>query len=1401
MEFYLAQPRLPPSPTTQPTRLLPPVVQVLPCPIAVIGSDGRVHAANPAWERMARPNDSGGQTDMYLGDLFPDAARAASEVLRGAGTVSRRALPLAGGPSGAATWWDLELVPHSEAPDLVLITARDVTEYVLAHRDAEDTRAAIEPIDARLRLAQEAAGIGTWEWQAASDRQSWSPQQFRLYGLDPAVAVPPSFDDWVGMIHPEDRSLIQVALETSLSNLTDDAFQMEFRIRRRDSGAERWMLSLGQVMERSPDGQLLRLLGVNIDVTDRRNEHEALREREALLRLAADAAGVYAWTWDLATDRVTWADGLEGALALPPGGFGGSIEAFRALVHPDDTLSVETELKRAIAGETSRYGATFRMLRADGSIRWTQTRGMVVRDDQGRPVRVVGMDHDITEQKAAEVALRVREAQQAAVARLGQFALATTSAQAVMDEAVHTVAKTLKVEFAKVLELRPGGQELLLRAGRGWSADYPVGRAVVSAGRQSQAGYTLLVGAGPVIVKDLRTEKRFEGPPLLHQHGVVSGMSVIIRGNGAGTQPYGVLGAHSHQHQAFTEHDIRFLEAVANLIASAVQRERAKAALLEGKARLQLFIERAPAAIAMFDTEMRYLAVSQRYIDDYGLAAAAPDDLVGQGFYDIFPNSPQTWRDVHRLVLGGETHRADDESFAPPDGRVESVRWEMTPWRNADGSVAGALLFTEVTTARKAAEAALIESEARFRNLVEAMPQMAFVTLPDGYSEFHNQRWHDYTGILPDEPIGERWADVLHPDDREATLAGWRHSLATGEPYSVEHRVRDAIGQYRWFLTRAAPLRNPQTGEIVRWFGTYTDISGIVAARDAATRFATELEAQIAERTRALTEAAVELQAEMRRRQEVQSVLLQAQKLEALGQLTAGIAHDFNNVLSAIQGSFELIELRTKDEKLLRPVRLGKDAVERATSLTRQLLAFGRCGSLVPVVLDVEQAIRRADEMISHAVGPDVARVRHIQPDVWPVLTDGNQLEVALLNLAINARDAMPEGGRLVLAAGNLPPRERPETLPLKEYVFISVQDTGQGMPPEVVARATEPFYTTKPEGKGTGLGLPMVQAFALRSGGCLRIDSRPNEGTTVQIILPRAVVSGMGRDDAPADEAESAGSNRTGTILVVEDDEQVRQITVNYLQDRGYQVIEAANAEAAAVLTHSTDKLDLLLTDIAMPGTEGLALAKRLRAERPDLPVLFMTGGDDHEDLAGEHVLMKPFTGADLLRAIARRIQGARRGETADGGLLRRLKSPALVAAYLFWRAARNLGKPPRLADLDWGRLPDADHGFTVAVEPGEGSPTFRFLKVGRALIARLGMEGTHVTAEFRPDPNDEMLGSLTGAYRRCVRTSSPSYEYARYDLGDGDPVLFERLILPVSDDGERVTHLVGLALLSGGI
>ena len=1242
-------------------------LEVIPSPVAVAGADGAILVTNAAWDRLFNPRRSNGRG---LGDFFAEAAGAVGEVLRSGDTSARRALPLTSSRSDVQIWCDLDLVPHPDAPGMVLIFARDVTDQVLARRDAEDQRQALAPADARLRLAGPATGIGTWEWDTIRNRLAWSPEQFRLHGLDPATGSPPSLAEWLDIVHPEDRSRIERAPLSGFNRTRDATSTVEFRIRRCDTGIERRLLSLCRVMEWTANDEPAQVLGVTVDVTEQRNEQATQNQHQAMLRLAASAAGVFAWDWDLATGKVIWGDGLESATGLQPNGVGGSIQAFRALVHPDDAPAVEAALRRALDGETSEYRATFRMLRPDGSERWTNTGGVVIRDSHGRARRVIGMDHDITDIKAAEGALRIREAQQIAIARLGHFALRASSSVPVMHEAVRVLVEMLGVELAKVLELRPDGQAFVLRAGHGWSDAYPVNQACVSAGRESQAGYTLLQDAGPVFVDDLPSETRFTGQKLLLDHGVISGLSVIIRGDG--DSPYGVLGVHSRQRRIFTEQDIRFLTAAADVIGAAIQRDRT--------------------------------------------------------------------------------------------------------------------------------EAALAHSEALFRTAMQALPDMITITSADGVSQFKNQRWYDYTGQTLAEAQGAGWAAALHPDDREQAKSAWDEAVTQGQTYQHQHRLRGKDGRYRWFLTRSVPMRDA-AGRIERWVSTTTDISDIVAAQQAAAQMAAALKAQVAERTRSLTQAAVELQAEMRRRQDAQMAALQAQKLEALGQLTAGVAHDFNNALMAVQSSFRLIERRTEDPRLRSLALAGQAAAEQGASIARQLLDFGRSESLTPVELDVAAALEQADTLIGYAAGRSIERVVDVQPGVWSVLADAHQLGVALLNLAINARDAMPDGGTMTLSARNLRPAERPPVLQDRDYVMIAVSDTGDGMPPEVAARAMEPFFTTKPAGKGTGLGLPMVQAFARRSGGCVRIDSRQGAGTTVQIILPRAAFIALATEPDAAGGVDGVTQIRAGTILLVDDEELVRTITADYLRGKGFKVLAAPSMEVAIVLSHPIDDLDMLVTDVRMPGSSGIELAARLRTERRNLPVLFITAHPDDEDLAGESVLVKPFTGADILRAISRQITGAQDGSTADGGLLRRLKDPALVTAYLFWRAARNGDRPPRLPDLDWGGLPDAEHGFVAAVEPDGETVSFRFLKVGRALLDRLGcsLEELNGTLDRLSNTDDEVLGSLANAYRRCTRTLSPSYEHARFDFGDGMPVSFERVILPVSNDGERVTHLVGLAVFSG--
>ncbi len=678
-----------------------------------------------------------------------------------------------------------------------------------------------------------------------------------------------------------------------------------------------------------------------------------MRASQTCQRLALEAAGIRGLEWDLATDAGVWGDGLEKAPGVPAGGFARSMEAFRALVYADDAPYVEAALRQAIAGETEDFRATFRMFRADGTIRWTETHGMVIRDGSGQGLRLIGMDYDIMARKAVLDAVRGR------------------------------------------------------------------------------------------------------------------------------------------------------------------------------KARLHQLIECAPVGLVMFDIEMRCLTVSSRFIADVGLLGAPPGNLVGRRLDDVLPERPEAWITMPPSVLAGEGRHHDDDTYVRPDGTREFVCWSMAPWFSPDGTVGGAMLAIQVTTARKAAEAALAESEAKFRALAELLPQLIYTARADGSSEYKNRRWLEYSGMTPEQARNGGWVGLLHPDDRDASVAAWNHAIRSGEPFEREHRLRGRDGEYRWFLARATPLREKANGPISRWLGTATEISDIVSAREAATKAAADLEVQVAERSRALEDTSAQLQAEARLRGDIQAALMQSQKLETLGQLTASVAHDFNNVLAAIHGSFEIIARRVTGQPVARIVESGMEATKQAISLTRQLLDFARTRSLEPTVVDVALSIRKADKLIGHAVGPGIDRFLDIQQGVWPVLTDGDQLEVALLNLAINARDAMPDGGRLILEARNLASEERPETLPLNDYVGISVRDTGHGMPSEVVARATETFFTTKPQGKGTGLGLPMVQAFASRSGGMLRIDSQEGGGTIVTLTLPRAAVSRMDTPDSDPAPPENRGGGQ----------------------------------------------------------------------------------------------------------------------------------------------------------------------------------------------------------------------------------------------------------------------------------
>ncbi|WP_188518479.1 hybrid sensor histidine kinase/response regulator [Alsobacter metallidurans] len=394
---------------------------------------------------------------------------------------------------------------------------------------------------------------------------------------------------------------------------------------------------------------------------------------------------------------------------------------------------------------------------------------------------------------------------------------------------------------------------------------------------------------------------------------------------------------------------------------------------------------------------------------------------------------------------------------------------------------------------RRESEERLRESEARFQAIANSVDQMIWSTRPDGYHDYFNDRWYSFTGLPRGATDGERWNGVFHPDDQERAARTWRRSLATGDPYHIEYRLRHASGEYRWVLGRAQPVRD-QTGAITRWFGTCTDIQDIVDAREVLAKSRAQLEREVEARTEKLMVA--------------ERTLRQMQKMDAIGQLAGGIAHDFNNMLAVVLSGLQLVQKRLArgDTNVGAFVEGAMDGAKRASALTQRLLAFARQQPLEPERLDLGHELADLQELLTRTLGSRYQIEIRTEP-VWPTLADRSQFENAVLNLAVNARDAMPEGGRIQLRARNAPAGSAPAEgggAAERDYVLVEVEDRGAGMDEATLARAFEPFFTTKPEGKGTGLGLSQIFGYVRQSGGFVRARSEPGVGTVVSMYFPR---------------------------------------------------------------------------------------------------------------------------------------------------------------------------------------------------------------------------------------------------------------------------------------------------------
>ncbi|MEE4907596.1 response regulator [Pseudomonas alliivorans] len=466
------------------------------------------------------------------------------------------------------------------------------------------------------------------------------------------------------------------------------------------------------------------------------------------------------------------------------------------------------------------------------------------------------------------------------------------------------------------------------------------------------------------------------------------------------------------------------------------------------------------------------------------------------------------------------------------------------------------------------------------------------------------------------------WLDVVYPEDQPRMQSALQRSLDIGVDFIIEYRNVWPDGSLNWVDVRARAIRD-NNGLVVSLVGVTSDITERKQAESQLRRLNETLEQQVEERT-----------SQLRHKEEV---LRQSQKMEAVGQLTGGIAHDFNNMLTGIIGSLELIRRRLargRTEGLDNLIDLGVTSANRAAALTHRLLAFSRRQSLDSKPVEMNHLINAMGELIQRSVNESIKLDMHLASDLWTAEADPNQLENALLNLVLNARDAMPDGGLLTVETYNRQLDKSftnaHENLLPGDYVVLSITDNGCGMPEAVISRAFDPFFTTKPIGQGTGLGLSMIYGFSKQSHGHVAIKSEVGRGTTVELFLPR--FKGNQDEDEQTFQSNAVYAKEGETVLIVEDDPAVRALVSEVLSELGYAFLEAGDSLAAVPILESGQRIDLLISDVGLPGMNGRQLAEVARQLRPELKVLFITGYAEHAAAragfldTGMQLITKPF-------------------------------------------------------------------------------------------------------------------------------------------------------------------------------
>lgn len=998
-------------------------------------------------------------------------------------------------------------------------------------------------------------------------------------------------------------------------------------------------------------------------------------------------------------------------------------QPFLNFVHPEDRDATVRELEQLEMG-TNTIAFENRYRCHDGSYRWFLWSATPYLQQQ----QIYASARDITARKEIEQVLALRARQQTSVAHLGALALANRDLDDLMNEIVRVISQTLEVEYCKVLQLLPDGESLLLKAGVGWQPGL-VGQTIIGTERESQAGYTLR-STRPVIVDNLETETRFSGPPLLRDHKVVSGMSVIIQGQ---HQTYGVIGAHTIYHRLFNENDIDFLQAVANLLAQTMDRHQIDQVLRQNELEYRTLAENLPGIIYRVFPEDHNRTV---FLNDQ-CKTLTGNDSINLSVGEVCSIDPMIVPEDRSQVV---TTVQEAVSCLKPfqveyriKDKQDQIRyfWEKgqpIPAQNGQPLHIDGVIFD--VTDRKQAEAAQQESQQRLNSILESLQDVVWSVSADSYELL-------YLSPAAEEVYGrsiseffdnsQLWLHVVHPQDQEKVRSFSDQLLKTGNK-ELEYRIVRPDGSIRWLLDRGWVIKDAE-GMVLRLDGVATDIterqqsqdqiSELAALLDVATdailvrgldgriqywnKGATalygwtqkeSLSQDVDQLLDITNEEAAEIEQYVRKQgkwqgeqqhvtksgdvitvmsrwtlvqdslgnskailivntdvtqaKKLEKQFLRAQRLESIGSLASGIAHDLNNILTPIYGVAQLLPLQLPNasEQIQHQFEILQACAQRGSKLITQVLSFSRGADGERAILYIKPLLSELRDFALKTFPKSIEISMQISEDLWSIHADATQVHQVFMNLLVNARDAMPDGGFLSVHAMNLTLDEtlaadylNAQTGP---YILVTITDTGIGIPPKLQEQIFEPFFTTKePEG-GTGLGLSTVNKIIQSHHGFITVYSEVGQGSQFKIYLP-AVESTARVEKEHLDCPNGQGE----IVLVVDDEAPIREVAQSMLLKHNYQVMTAADGiDAIAQFAQHHTEIDVVLMDMQMPTLSGETTIQALRKINPQLKVIVTSGLLVDETFAlslGQCVrafLQKPFSSDTLLRMLQNILQ-----------------------------------------------------------------------------------------------------------------------------------------------------------------